>query len=42
MHISSVLIYPLEKKFIETSSILARVKVVCCLPTPFLHTAYAR
>ena len=39
LRICSVIIYPLEKKFIGTSSIWQEVKVVCCLPSPFLHTA---
>ena len=29
--------YRPEKKFIGKSSIWHEVKVVCCLPTPFLH-----
>ena len=38
MRICSVIIYPLEKKFIEQAAFWEEVKVVCCLPTPFLHT----
>jgi len=42
MHICSVAIYPLEKKLIGRSSILAQGKS-CVLPTdPLFYTAYAR
>jgi len=32
------IIYLQEKKFIGTSSIWYEVIIVCCLPTPFLHS----
>ena len=39
MHICSVIIYPLEKKFIGASSILAGGKSRVLPAAPFLHTA---
>ena len=40
MHISSVVIYPLEKKFIGTSSILARGKSRVLPTDPLFYTLH--